>query len=88
MSVSQDTSVSSIELEFIKLERLEQGDKVELQKLVSSSQALGFFYLDLTHNSFQSYLEDLRSIYKLGQQYFELPQAQKMDDYEEGIEKG
>lgn len=77
-------------LAVVDYEALANKDATEIQKLVQASQMMGMFHLNLQGPRTKSVFEDVPTIIKTGQEFFNLPQdsVEKTHALREGMERG
>lgn len=77
-------------LAVVDYEALANKDATEIQKLVQASQTTGMFYLDLRGPRTKVVFEDVPTIFKIGRDFFNLPQDsdEKTQALREGMERG
>lgn len=77
-------------LAIVDYEALANKDVGEIQKLVQACQTVGMFYLNLRDSRMDAVFEDIPTIFKTGQAFFNLPHdsEEKTQSFREGMERG
>jgi isopenicillin N synthase-like dioxygenase len=77
-------------LAIVDYEALANKDVGEIQKLVQACQTVGMFYLNLRDSRMDAVFEDIPTIFKTGQAFFNLPHdsEEKTQSLREGMERG
>lgn len=77
-------------LAIVDYEALANKDIGEIQKLVQACRTVGIFYLNLRDSRMTAVFEDIPTIFKTGEAFFNLPQdsEEKTQSLREGMERG
>jgi isopenicillin N synthase-like dioxygenase len=77
-------------LAVVDYEALANKDAGEIEKLVQACQTVGMFYLDLRGSIMNAVFEDVPTIFKTGQSFFNLPHdsKEKTQSLREGMDRG
>ena len=75
-------------LETISYEAVASGNHAEIAKLTKAAKSPGFFYLDVKSEAEGRFLRDVKTLYKLGEDYFSQPEHVKQQSFFADEEKG